>query len=255
MSTGKPAQWASDLVRMSDVLDTVVTKSISPQNYKVEGSLGLKSDHAPMMITLICANEIPRLKAAGLCSKETDWLTFREYPEQNINCKTPDGDWDMNKISDSLSYHSYPESSMGSTPSESVTQFKPNSPAAIKTKINEKGRLRKWWRETRRVGDKTKLNKAIKELKSLLTSCRTENIQQKLRELSDATNGNSASQRGRPETPTKQLPPLRRLRSHGQRENWSLSKSPVSTGVPIISDRKYFNLSRNDMTCKISKAF
>ena len=75
-SSGNPTYWPSDLNNLPDLIDFCVTKSISANLTKVESSLELSSDHAPVLVTF---SDQAKLNAeyASLHSQQTNWEEFR----------------------------------------------------------------------------------------------------------------------------------------------------------------------------------
>lgn len=106
--------------------------------------------------------------------------------------------------------------------------------------------------ETRHPDDKTELNKVIKEPKTLLIEHRTASIrEQKLRELSDATNANVQK------NPTRQILPLRKVdgaRARNPREKAkAFANHPSRVFQPHRTGNTTSSLSGSDTTYK-SKA-
>jgi hypothetical protein len=81
----------------------------------------------------------------------------------------------------------------------------------IKQKILEKRKIRKRWQNTRSPQDKTKLNKAVKELKQLLNDAKQEAIQTYLESLTvtEATEYSLWKATKRLKQPQTPIPPLR----------------------------------------------
>lgn len=52
LSTGKPTYWSTDLNKIPDLLDFIITSRISDIYNPIESNLDLLSDHTPIMVTL-----------------------------------------------------------------------------------------------------------------------------------------------------------------------------------------------------------
>lgn len=84
VSTGEPTYWATDPNKMPDLLNFFVTSGVSPNYFSVASNYDLSSDHSPVIGSI---NSIfnKKVKYDHLTNKNTDWVKFRQFLEQNIS--------------------------------------------------------------------------------------------------------------------------------------------------------------------------
>jgi hypothetical protein len=180
MSTGEPTYWPTDSQKKPDLLDFYITKSICKQNTIVKSSLDGSSDHTPVTLMLSSVPMLQEPYADHLHNPHTDWVYFREYLETNINLKLSLKI--KEDVDDACLYFTniLQVAAWVSTPQLRGTSSGTPIPLAIREKIKEKRRLRRIWQQSHRSTDKTKLNRAIKELKDLLADSVNESVRQRL---------------------------------------------------------------------------
>ncbi|KAL7291223.1 hypothetical protein TKK_0014836 [Trichogramma kaykai] len=181
-SSGEPTYWPSDLAKTPDLIDFFISKGISTHYISVWSSLELTSDHSPIIMKL-CVEAINNTKPAHLGNKKTNWLSYKEYINENLTCNIPlktHNDVDTAVENLNLLIH---KAIYFSTPPLIFAQKTFNLPTAIQNKIREKRKLKKIWQNTRNSQIKTRLNKAIKELKTLLRDDKNEKVNNYLKNL------------------------------------------------------------------------
>ncbi|CAG9138035.1 unnamed protein product [Plutella xylostella] len=144
-------------------------------------------------------------------NKHTDWNSFRDLVETkldlNICLKTPD---DIEDAALNF-FHIIQEACWMCTPYHVTTQKNKPVPQEIRAKILEKRKLRRIWQTSRHPADKSKLNKAIVELKQIIQNCSNELLQTQLEGLSatKSTNYSLWKVTKQHDRPQKSKPPLK----------------------------------------------
>lgn len=180
MSTGTPTYWPTDMNKIPDLLDFFISKGICLQNMKIESSLDGSSDHTPVLLT-VSPIAIPRdSHSSYLCNARTDWNGFRDYLDDNITLKLPlktpaDVDDACLYITNLIQVAAWIN-----TPAYKTSAVDTPIPADIREKIMEKRRLRRVWHGSHNSEDKTRLNRATKRLKNLLTKATNAAIKERL---------------------------------------------------------------------------
>lgn len=184
LSTGEPTYWPSDRQKIPDLLDFFVTKGLPRNNFHIEQSLDLSSDHSPVILTL-ASSVILRPAPPSLYNRNTNWDYFRELIDRNINLRIPlksPEDLDMavehlNNVIQNSAWRATPDSK-----TEIVPHMK--YPVEVNMKIAEKRRLRRVWQNSRMQRDKNNLNRATQQLKRLLKHIKNERFQEFTSKLS-----------------------------------------------------------------------
>ncbi|PNF38076.1 hypothetical protein B7P43_G18153 [Cryptotermes secundus] len=86
LSTGVPTYWPTDPNKLPDLLDFFINKGVTSNYIQVEPNFELSSDHSPVIATL-SSHIISKPSIPTLFSKNTDWNSFHNYLENNINLK------------------------------------------------------------------------------------------------------------------------------------------------------------------------
>ncbi|KAL7304633.1 hypothetical protein TKK_0002880 [Trichogramma kaykai] len=131
----------------------------------------------------LCVEAINNTKPAHLGNEKTNWLSYKEYINENLTCNIPlkthnDVDTAVENLNLLIRKAIY-----FSTPPLIFAQKTFHLPTAIQNKIREKRKLKKIWQNTRNSQIKTRLNKAIKELKTLLHDDKNEKVNNYLKNL------------------------------------------------------------------------
>lgn len=172
LSRGQPTYWPTDRRKTPDCIDFCVTKGIASSYLTIESCFELSSDHSPLLATLSSTikliNELPYLN-----NRRTNWEHFRNIINEELNCKISL----KSKIELEEAIENFTKV-IQKAAWEATPVIKPQYNTQycllnIKTKIEEKRRIRKQWQLTRSVKDKIKFNKATKELKILLHNKKT----------------------------------------------------------------------------------
>lgn len=189
ISTGEPTYWPTDSNKTPDLLDFFITKGISELNTLIKSSLDGSSDHSPVLL-MVSPVAIPNDDHTDyLHNHKTDWQCFREFLESNTNLnvslKTKE------EVDDACLYitNLIQVAAWSSTPELKDSPRGAPVPLAVKEKIAEKRRLRRIWQTTHRSTDKTRLNRATKELKDLLARAANESLKQRLVKMAPNANG------------------------------------------------------------------
>lgn len=182
LSTGEPTYWPTDPNKTPDLIDFCITRNINETSLQIKSKLDLSSDHSPIQIDY--NTNIERIKPSNrMYNKKTDWETFREYIRYTFNTQiqlnSPESiEQTIIYINDTINKALYI-----STPTPDTRTHQKYTPVYIKKLIDEKKKLRKIWQTTRHPDDKTKLNKARKNLTSALIRTKNHKINNYLRSL------------------------------------------------------------------------
>lgn len=189
LSSGEPTYWPTDKNKIPDLLDFCVTKGFPTNQATVESCLDLSSDHSPIVISLFTkpTYKTPQPK---LCNKETDWNLLRNILTEQLSLSI--GLQHPEQIDEAVEYLNkhIQNAAWQATPATIPMQKKYQCPHTIREKILEKRRLRKRWQETRHPNDKTKYNRAAKELKQLLKQHNSNELQDFLENLGTSKDTN-----------------------------------------------------------------
>jgi hypothetical protein len=168
-SSGHPTYWPTDRDKVPDLIDFCVAKGIEAKSIKCEPCWDLSSDHSPVKVTL-SRNIVQNMPPCVLHNKHTDWAHFRCLVSGSLNLQVPlKTEADITEAVEQLN-RSIQQAAWNSTPVLKNKVCNNFVPLTIREKLSEKRRLRKIWQQTRHPLDKTALNKATKELKSLLAT-------------------------------------------------------------------------------------
>ena len=122
-----------------------------------------------------------------LHNKNTDWTEYKTYINSNLTCnvslKKPDELEDEIEKFNILIHRAISASTSTQDTNNNNNKSKEGVPTSIKTRILEKRKLRKIWQMTRNSADKTKLNKAIKDLKTVLSEYHNSKFQNYIESL------------------------------------------------------------------------
>lgn len=86
-STCEPTHFPPVISKIPDLIDFFVIKGFSSHYVKCEPCYDTSSAHSPVLLTL-STKIIEHDSPARLYNKKTDWFSFREYVEENIELKT-----------------------------------------------------------------------------------------------------------------------------------------------------------------------
>ena len=188
-STHKPTYWPTDPDKIPDVIDFFITKNISSYFVNIEECYDLNSDHSPILLTLsenITFTEINN----SLANKNTNWVGFKEYIENNIilnvSIKThSEIDYEvenLNKIIQNAAWLN--------TPSYKKHNRTNIYPSEIRNLLQEKRRSRRRWQQTRSPEDKKLLNNLGQNLKRAIQTYKNESFTQFLHGLTNEESTN-----------------------------------------------------------------
>jgi hypothetical protein len=189
ISTGEPTYWPTDNHKTPDLLDFFITKGICKQNTIIKSSLDGSSDHTPVIL-ILSPMVLPRETSTdSLLNPKTDWHFFREYLESKVDLKLPLKTKD--EVDDACLHitNLIQVAAWLSTPELKGSPHCTLLPIEVKKKIAEKRRLRRVWQTSHRNADKTRLNRAMKELKDLLADTVNESVNQRLEKMSPNGHG------------------------------------------------------------------
>lgn len=190
LTTCKPTYWPTDPNKLPDLLDFFVSKGAQPYFLKVDGCDDSSSDHTPVILTM-STTLIERVPPPYLYSKNTNWDTFRNYLEDNIDLKVAlKSETDIESVADRIT-KTIQTAAWLSTPTQIQTYKNEtyyNLPLEVKIKVLEKRRLRRVWHNSRHPQDKTAFNKAAAELKQYLSDIENDTIQSHLERLRPSLN-------------------------------------------------------------------
>jgi len=183
ISTGEPTYWPTDPKKIPDVIDICIAKGLPNKNLQAESCLDLSSDHSPVIITM-SSQIIKKVKPTVLCNKKTDWERFRslliETLQTGIPLKTE------NDVTEAIELFNncIQQAAWNSTPTNPANSKQDTCSISIREKIAQKRKLRKQWQTTRSPEMKTKLNRAIKEIQTMLKDEKEQAIKHYLKGLS-----------------------------------------------------------------------
>lgn len=182
LSTGEPTYWPSDKNKIPDAIDFCITKGIDTKKCVTESNYDLSSDHSLVIITVY--SKIPnKVKQPSLYNGKTNWNVFRDKLDNLISLdqklKT---ELDIEIAVENLTKN-IQEAAWLATPDYKTLQYHTETCPTIKEKIAVRRRLRKQWQRDRTEDNKKKLNKATKELKTLIGKKENQSLQDYLENL------------------------------------------------------------------------
>lgn len=224
LSTGHPTYWPTDPRKVPDLIDFCITRGIDDNHMKAESCLDLSSDHSPVIITA-STKIISRKIVKRLHTKHTDWTRFKEILDSRITLNIPLSS--ENNISEAIEKFNnvLVHAANESTPEQKNTERQNMCPTSVKLKIEEKRKLRKVWQRTRAPIDKMRLNKATKEIKTLLNNVKNESLQNYLLNLSATEVSDYSLWRAtkKLKRPQQHIPPVKR--SNGEWARTDMEKA------------------------------
>lgn len=183
LSTGEPTYWPSDPDKVPDLIDFGVTHGVNSGLCRMSSSLDLSSDHTPIVLDLLThIKEYQR--NCVLYNSRTNWITFRDVLDDLIevphSINSRDGlDEAVAQITSAIQTAAW-----SATPAIVTQRGKNDGPPNIKEMVRENRRLKAVWKSTRHPDDKTRLNRASKQLKRILEKVRDDSVNKYLEELS-----------------------------------------------------------------------
>jgi hypothetical protein len=211
LSSGEPTYWPTDSRKIPDLLDFFITKNIGQQYIGITSCLDGSSDHTPIILTLSSTILSNSGGNERLYNHKTDWNSFRDYIDSNINLKIRLKDHD--DVDDACLYitNMIQVAAWNSTPELQKSPSQVSIPMQIRGKLQEKRRLRRVWHLSRNKEDKTRFNRAIKELRELLSDSTNETIKRRLENMSPSAYGEHSLWKATRNLPQPQQcsPPLR----------------------------------------------
>lgn len=177
ISGGSPTYWPSDPLKTPDLIDLFFFKNFHRNNFAIENSTDLTSDHSPLILTVCSAilkTEIPKKILVG---------KFRNEMSKNINLKISlKSSEEIETAVDYLTNTILAGINNCSTNVDTIINSQQYS-AEIRNLIADKRKLRARWQVTRHPSTKTELNRLTKRLKHLLKIAREVNFNNKLKFL------------------------------------------------------------------------
>lgn len=166
LSGGSPTYWPTDPRKVPDLLDFFICKGVSTQNFSIENSYDLSSDHSPVILTYC------RALASRCRPRSTNYNKFRESIAAklplNIRLKSTN---EIDQATDLITRVIMDE--VEACTRECVTvRSSSQFSHSIRQQIQEKRKLRSLWQRTRDPRIKAQLNRATKKLKEDLKSAR-----------------------------------------------------------------------------------
>ena len=210
VSTGEPTYWPSDPNKYPDVIDFCICKGIPSNLIRAESSLDLSSDHSPIIVSLNSA-VISSVFPPKLHNKQTNWPLFKNHVETLLPLHIPlKTDLDIEDAIEIFN-SAIQRASWLSTPP--IRNRKCNAPAdpKIREQIQSKRKLRKEWQRHRFPSDKTKLNKATKDLRLALSNNHDKSTEHFLSKLTNSKTTDYSLWRATRNTlrPTLRCPPIK----------------------------------------------
>lgn len=175
ISTGEPTYWPTDPNKKPDLLDFFICRNICQLHTLVESCFDGSSDHTPAILTL-SSTVINVGYNETLCNKDTDWDSFQDYINDNIDMHMPLKTSEDVETACSYITNLIQVAAWKSSPEEKPNIPKQNIPLHIKNKIQDKRRLRRVWHASRHPSDKAALNKASRELKKILQEAKNATV-------------------------------------------------------------------------------
>ena len=209
LSTGEPTYWPTDLTKLPELLDFIVTRNI-PANYtQLESAFEFSSDHTTVIATL-SATTIPKPPTPKLTTSHTNWDMFRAYINERINLhlciKKPteldDATHYFTILIQAAAWHSTPTPPARMDPTT-------NTPLHIRELIAAKRRSRSRWQRSRNQGDRITYNRLRRQLQTALRNVNNITFEHYLTTLtpSDNTLWKATQRLKRPQT---SIPPIRK---------------------------------------------
>lgn len=124
-------------------------------------------------------------KKETLYNRKTDWDSYKEYIESNIDLKIPLKHAEDVENATGYITNLIQTAAWESTPAaETIGRENPKYADEIMDKVREKRRLRRQWQTGRHLKGKTAFNRAAKELKALIYKIKNETFHHLLENLS-----------------------------------------------------------------------
>lgn len=242
LSTGEPTYWPTDRNKIPDLLDFFIVKGISNEYLNISSCLDLSSDHSPIIVT-VSRSIKKRIQKPFLCNNNTNWDLFRESINKEIHLKIPlQTKSDIEEAITNLNLV-IQNAAWKSTPKAFDNKIEKNMyPIHIKRMVAEKRRLRRIWQNTRHPADKTRLNRAIRNLKQELLLVKNSWFDQYTQSLSPtkATNYSLWKATKYLKNATKYLPPIKKEDGTWAKSNedkaQAFSKHFSSVFQPYVAD-------------------
>jgi hypothetical protein len=208
-STGEPTYWPTDLTKLPDLLDFLVTRGIPAIYIQVESVFELSSDHSPVIVT-IYASTIHKAATPTLTMTHTNWDKFRDYINEHINlclrikecAELDEAVQYFTTLLQAAVWHSTP-------PPHARMKPKDNTPLHIRELIAEKRRLCGRWQRSRNQGDRLIYNQLKRKLQTALRNANNATFEHYLTSLSlsDNTLWEATKRLKQPQT---SIPPIRK---------------------------------------------
>lgn len=209
LSTGEPTYWPTDPNKLPDLLDFFIIKGVTSNYIQVESSLELSSDHTPVIATL-SSHIINQLTPPTLISKNTDWVSFRNHIEENINLEIRIKSTDELDEATQNFTNLIQQAAWHSTPAPTVNFNEINNiPLYVRELVTEKRRARSRWHRTRNNEDRLNYNRLRRKLHNTLKNTKNSSFEHFITTLSpdDHTIWRATKKFKRPYTP---IPPIRK---------------------------------------------
>ena len=220
LSTGEPTYWPTDNKKTPDIIDFCVFKGISNNYLKAESCLDLSSDHSPIIVTY-STQILEQLPRRSLCNRNTNWTLFQALIDEKLSCNIPlRTEENINQGIDILN-KIIQEAAKEATPIIKKYKLIENCPLIVKQKIAEKRKIRRSWQNCRSPNEKTKYNRACKQLKHLLNEIKNQSIQDYLSNLTatEATDYSLWKATKCLKRPQTSIPPIKTLKGKWARSN------------------------------------
>lgn len=183
LSTGEPTYWPTDMNKIPDLLDFFIVKGYSDNYLHIESCPDTASDHTPIVGTF-SRTIIYRETQSTLYNHKTNWASFAEYLETNIDLKVKlKTEIDIDEATFYIT-NLIQEAAWRSTPHLTSTNKPTNITLHIRGKLAEKRRLRRVWQLSRHPEDRRLFNKSARELKEMINENENHTFQQNLLRLS-----------------------------------------------------------------------
>lgn len=210
ISTGEPTYWPTDRRKIPDLMDFCVTKGMNGKQLLAESCLDLSSDHSPIIITA-STRFVSKQLEPKLYTKHTNWGLFREIFDDKITLNIPLNNEENISVAIENFNAAVTSAAICATPMQKDKQHHTICPLEVKRKIEEKRKLRKIWQRTRAPSDKSKLNSAIKEIKSLLNNLKNVAIQKYVERLTptELTDYSLWKATNKLKRPQRHIPPIK----------------------------------------------
>lgn len=182
LSTGHPTYWPTDRRKIPDLIDFCVIKGLNMEHLQTENNFDLSSDHSPFIV-YVNTEVINKKTPFRLTNKNTNWASFKILMDEKLpNDVLLQNPQNIEEAVETIN-RVITESALLATPVTTVTNNKSKCTASVTRLIQEKRAARKRWQITRHPIDKSKFNKAVRQLRKLLDEERNTGLQTYLRNL------------------------------------------------------------------------